>query len=97
MPTERSEEPANSSMKKNQNQNYPKQTVLTEKEIQKKVNDYKLRQNVDLTKLVNDEKEKETQRLSEYENSSPEEKKKLEPTMTSERNASSQKIMNLTK
>lgn len=95
--TERSEIDPNSSAKKTQKQNQPKDTVLTEKEIQKKVEDYKQRLNVDLTKLINEEKDKESLRMKQHENSNPEEKKKLETDMTSERNASSQKIMNLTK
>jgi hypothetical protein len=70
--------------------------TLTEKEIAKKVEDYRQKMNQDLAKLINDEKEKEAERTKAYdEEADPEEKKKLEVQISAERGQSSQRVMKM--
>jgi hypothetical protein len=70
---------------------------LSEKEITKKVEDYKMKLNQQLADLINEEKEKEEERNRIYDREQePDKKKELESQISKERTQSTSKVMKLT-
>lgn len=70
--------------------------ILTEKEIQKKIEEYKKKLISDLLKVLSDEKYKEEERELTYnKTTNPVEKKRLEKVIAMERAQSSEKIMKI--
>jgi hypothetical protein len=66
--------------------------------MEKKVEEYRQKLNVDLSKVINEEKEKEAKRTKQLdEEKDPEEKKKIEKQISNERAQSTQKITEMSK
>lgn len=66
---------------------------MNEKEIKKRVEEYKQKLNQDLYKLIEEENVKEAERTKKYDaETDPEEKKNMESQISLERAQSSQKV-----
>jgi hypothetical protein len=89
--------PRVTSGKQSQKKSQPKDQTLTEKEIQKKVEDYKQKLNAELSRIITEEKSKEAERNKMYDlEQDPEVKKKLEMQISNERTQSSHKVIAMT-
>ena len=95
--SEVSNQPRATSGKQSQKKSQPKDQTLTEKEIQKKVEDYRQKLNLELSKLITEEKAKEEERGKQYDmEQDPEVKKKLENQISAQRVQSSHNVMSKT-
>jgi hypothetical protein len=84
--------------KQSQKGSQPKDLSLSsnEKEILRKIEDYRQKLNAELSNLISQEKEKENERSKQHEKETDEEKKKeLENAISLERAQSSQKVMKM--
>ncbi len=89
--------PRVTSAKQSQKKSQPKDQTLTEKEIQKKVEDYKQKLNAELSIIIAEEKSKEEERNKLYDmEKDTEVKKKLEIQISNERTQSSHKVIAMT-
>lgn len=80
----------------NNNNNKNKKKQLTDKEIEKKVEEFKRKLNLDLLKVLSEEKFKEEERELLYnKTTNPVERKRLEKIIAMERTQSSERIMKI--